>query len=328
MRTLSSSILFGITVAFAVGLVTWWSYFQFSDARDLETAGELLSDGRIDDAALALGAEDLDALPGMARRRQLMFVSEGIVFGALLILAAGLFYAAILRETRMRRNQDRFLTGATHELKTPLATIRLGLESLQGGRMPAEKGEQYLHNMIIEVDRLEKGVTNLLTAAGLRATNRSLRLERADLADDIREVARALEERGAAAGITLRASDLVSATVDRDREAMRLILHNLLDNALKYSSKGDRVEIGLRNTGNEAVLRVVDTGRGMDSEELEEVFNPFYRGSDKKVGGTGLGLHLVKELVEAHGGHVEAVSDGRQLGSRFVVRFPLSKRDP
>ncbi len=268
MKTLSSSILFAIIVVFAVGLVTWWSYFQYRDSRSLERASQLLSEGRIDDAALALGADDASSLGELARRRQFMFMSEGIAFGLLLVLGAALFCAAMLRETRMRRDQDRFLTGATHELKTPLATIRLGLESLQGGRMPKEKQEQYLHNMIVEVDRLEKGVTNLLTAAGLRTADRSLRREPADLAEDVREAVQALQERGISAGISVQAFELESAEVARDREAMRLILHNLLDNALKYSSKGGLVDIVLKNTGDEAILQVTDTGRGMNPEVL------------------------------------------------------------
>ncbi len=313
-------------IAFAVGLVAWWSYFQFRDSRNLERASQLLSEGRIDDAALALGADDAADLVEVARRRQVMFMSEGIVFGLLLILGAVLFYAAMLRETRLRRNQDRFLTGATHELKTPLATIRLGLESLQDGRMHREKKEQYLHNMIVEVDRLEKGITNLLTAAGLRATDHSLRPEPADLADDVREAIQAVRERGLAAGIAVQSTELDASQVVRDPEAMRLILHNLLDNALKYSRKGDRVDVGLKNTGDEAVLSVTDTGRGMSSEELDSAFDPFYRGPENKVGGTGLGLHLVKELVEAHGGRVEASSEGRDRGSLLLVRLPIGDR--
>ncbi len=189
--------------------------------------------------------------------------------------------------------------------------------------MQREKQEQYLHNMIVEVDRLEKGVTNLLTAAGLRATDRSLRPEPADLADDVREVIRAVQERGIAAGIAIQSTNLDASQVERDPEAMRLVLHNLLDNALKYSRKGDRVDVELKNTGDEALLSVTDTGRGMSSEELNSAFDPFYRGPDNTAGGTGLGLHLVKELVEAHGGRVEASSEGPDCGSVLLVRLPI-----
>ncbi len=327
LKTLSSSILFALTITLAVGLVVWWSYFQFTDSRRMELASQLLAEEKIDEAALALGADNAADLGELARRRQVMFMSEGIVFGLLPVLGAVLFYAAMLRETRMRRNQDRFLTGATHELKTPLATIRLGLESLQDGRLQPGKQEQYLHNMIVEVDRLEKGLTNLLTAAVLRATNRSLRLEPADLSDDVREVVDAVQERSAAAGITVRASELQSAEVERDREAMRLILHNLLDNGMKYSSRGDFVEVTLQRNGNEALLSVSDSGSGMDDDEVASAFAPFYRGSNSKVGGTGLGLHLVKELVEAHGGTVKASSRSGE-GSRFDVRLPIRKALP
>jgi signal transduction histidine kinase len=120
----------------------------------------------------------------------------------------------------------------------------------------------------------------------------------------------------------LQVPALPAITSLRDPEAMQLVLRNLLDNAIKYSNKGTRVQIELRLDGSDIVLDVEDQGRGMDADELRHAFTPFWRGKDAATGGSGLGLHLVRELVAAHGGSVQARSDGPGRGSEFTVRLP------
>jgi two-component system CheB/CheR fusion protein len=102
-------------------------------------------------------------------------------------------------------------------------------------------------------------------------------------------------------------------------------LRNLLDNAIKYSQAGGAVRVELDRGDAEAVIRVRDDGRGMDGDELENAFRPFWRGSDKATGGTGLGLHLVREIVQAHGGAVAVASEGPGRGCEVTVRLPLGR---
>lgn len=320
-----SSLFFSIVLLFCLVQVAWWTWFQLEQSAELERAGELLAAGQVEQAAVALGGTDVASLGEVGRRRQRMFLSESIAFGVLLLCGAAVSYAALWREARTRRNQDRFLAGAAHQLNTPLATIRLGLESLQRGSLDESKRDRYLQGMLEETSRLEQGVMNLLTAAGLRATGRKLSLERADLADDVREAVAAMQPRCVAGSVTIRAS-LEASAVRRDRDSMRLIVENLLDNAIKYGGPGGQVEVELRNVGAVAQLRVVDTGRGMTPQECGRVFDPFYRAVDDHIGGAGLGLHLVRELVTAHGGTVRASSAGRGRGSEFCVRIPRAEQ--
>lgn len=320
-----SSLFFSIVLLFCLVQVAWWTWFQLEQSAELERAGELLAAGQVEQAAVALGGTDVESLGEVGRRRQRMFLSESIAFGVLLLCGAALSYAALWREARTRRNQDRFLAGAAHQLNTPLATIRLGLESLQRGSLDESKRARYLQGMLEETSRLEQGVMNLLTAAGLRATGRKLSLERADLADDVREAVAAMQPRCVAGSVTIRAS-LEASAVRRDRDSMRLIVENLLDNAIKYGGPDRQVEVELRNVGAVAQLRVVDTGRGMTPQECGRVFDPFYRAVDDHIGGAGLGLHLVRELVTAHGGTVRASSAGRGRGSEFCVRIPSAEQ--
>lgn len=319
----SSNILFAITLTFAIALVIWWTTFQLRESGQIERMGQLLAAGRIDEAAQMLHAEDARHLVDVARRRRTMFLSEGVVFGLILIAGGMLFWMTERREARLRADHDRFLAGTTHELKTPLATIQLLLESLRDDRLPPEKRQRYLQSGLLEAQRLERGLTNVLTAAGLRVTRRVQRpMQPGNIADDVRQAVTAMQTRADAAGVRLQLPPLPPITTLRDAEAMQLVVRNLLDNAIKYSNPGTRVQIGLRTDGNDIVLDIEDQGRGMDADALRHAFTPFWRGKDTATGGSGLGLHLVRELVLAHGGTVVAKSEGADRGSEFTVRLP------
>lgn len=317
-----STILFALILAFALALLGWWTFFQARDCGRVERAAACLRAGDADGAARALGAPDADALAELARRRRAMFLSEGAVFGVILVLGGFLFVAALRSEGRVRADQDRFLAGATHELRTPLTTIRLLLESLRDGRVPEDKADRWLGSGLIELERLERGLTNLLTLAGLRTAGRALRAEPGDLAADVRRAVEASTPRAEAAGVVLRTGTLAPVAAPRDAEALQIVLRNLLDNAVKYSPAGTSVELQLAVEGGDALITVADQGRGMDAHELAQAFRPFFRGAGQAGGGTGLGLHLARELVRSHGGELRAHSDGPGQGCRFTVALP------
>jgi signal transduction histidine kinase len=322
-----SSILLVAVLCLSFALVTWWTTFQVLASRELEAAGVQLVAGDVDGAAKALGAEDAAALAALAGRRRWMFASEGMFFAAVLLVLGWLYVCSVRREATLRASQDRFLAAATHELKTPLATIVLLLESLRDDRLPGEKRGRYLSTGLLEAQRLERGLDNVLTAAGLQATRRGAVAEPGDLAADVRAAVEAMHPRARAADVTLEAIVPAELPGVRDGQALQLVLRNLLDNAVKYSPAGSAVQVSLTEQAKEAHIAVRDRGRGMDAQELANAFRPFWRGSDHATGGAGLGLHLVRELVHAHGGTVTASSSGRGQGSEFVVRLPL-RREP
>lgn len=312
-----------------LALLGWWTWFQVDQARDLQRAGELLAVGDADGAARALGASDARQLSALAASRRRMFLSEGMAFLAVLGLAGGAVLLLQRRESRLRADHDRFLAGATHELKTPLATIQLLLESLRDGRLPDEKRSRYLESGLLEAQRLENGLTNLLCAAGLRSAlpRRSARID-GDLAEDVRRAVARLQPRAEAAGIRIDLAALEPVGAARDPEALQLALHNLLDNAIKYSPRGSAVTVRLQGDGHKARITVTDRGMGMDHEALQNAFVPFWRGRDSGTGGTGLGLYLARELVQAHGGAVTASSDGPGRGVEIQLLLPRLPDEP
>ncbi len=322
MPSSRSTILFASILLLSFALVAWWTIFLVDSSSELATAGERLAAGDIDGAARALGAANAPALANLASHRRVMFGSEGVFFVLVMAGLGWLYIASVRREAAARSAQDRFLAAAAHELKTPLATIVLLLDSLRDDRVAAAKRLAYLETGLQEAERLRQGLDNVLVAGGLRTAPRAVRKVTGDLAADVQRAVAAVDARALASGVTIAAHTPAEVRADRDEAALQLVLRNLLDNAIKYSPRGSRVQVELTAGADDVALCVRDAGRGMDADELAHAFEPFWRGSDTATGGTGLGLHLVRQLVAAHGGSVQAQSDGRGRGSTFTVRLP------
>ncbi|MGE0144992.1 MAG: sensor histidine kinase [Planctomycetota bacterium] len=316
-----SSIVFALALGLAATLLGWWVVFQVRDAAAVERAGRALASADLDGAAQALGAADVADLRRLANSRRRMFLSEAVVFGCLLAATAILFVRSKRHEQTVLDSHSRFLAGATHELKTPLATIRLGLESIEHGRLGSDASARYVDMMLLEVDRLERGLSNVLEAAALRAEGLVLHTERGDLADDLRTAVESLRARAIAAEVELALGELPQIRVDRDAKAMQTVFHNLIDNAIKFSAAGQRVALRMGKHGDRAVVEIVDEGHGIEPADLAGMFLPFWRGESAK-GGSGLGLHLAREIVRTHGGELTAHSGGRGQGATLRVELP------
>jgi signal transduction histidine kinase len=321
------AVSFGLLVVLCLGQVAWWMVFQIREGDRLKAAGEALARDDMAGALEVFGVESGGALVLEAQRRQVMFAWEGATLGMLVLLGVVLLAAALVREQRIRRDQHRFLTGATHELKTPLATIRLGLESLDRDSLPAERRAHYLGGMMRQVDRLERGLSNVLAAASLESRGIQSHRVPGDFADDVRRAVQDIADRCAAADITCEITECQPAPVERDLASMRLVLQNLLDNAIKFTPEGGRIEVALKPFGDRVRLTVTDSGCGIPTGELHRIFERFHRAGPDHIGGTGLGLALVREIVHAHGGAVRAESLGENRGSRFTVDLPCYRSD-
>lgn len=227
---------------------------------------------------------------------------------------------------KMRRD---FVANASHELRTPLSVIKGYVETLVDGHatMPDEDREKFLRTIQRHSDRLNAIIADLLTLSRLESATPGLDFVPLDLAAFLRELHADYAERAAASGrrIDLRLDDSLG-TLHADREKLTQVLGNLVDNALKYSPAGSRVEIsalGLEAT-SEVELGVRDNGPGIPTEDLPHIFERFYRvekGRSRESGGTGLGLSIVKHIVQLHGGRVWAESAAGQ-GTAILVRLP------
>jgi signal transduction histidine kinase len=247
----------------------------------------------------------------------------GTLFFLLIMIGLGLLLAWLANEIRLNQRQRAFIDAVTHEMKTPLASFRLYLDTLGRHDLSAEQKSDFIDRMQEDLDRLDRTIGQVLAAA--RAEEREWRSQREPVSlkelltsciTDVRERHRLPE-----AAVRLLAQDM--ATVRGNPEELNLVFGNLLDNAVKYSEQPVDVSVGIRTTHDGRVkVEIADQGIGIPRRELRRIFQRFYRvGRDvqRAVAGLGLGLFVVRSLVRRQGGNVVALSEGAGRGSRFVV---------
>ena len=270
----------------------------------------------------------LEAAVARVRNRNLV-----ISFGALLLLAGSVLMIIVStrRAQRLAHQQMEFVAGVSHELRTPLAVIRSAAENLADA-VVAEPGRTRTYGEVINKEgrRLSDMVERVLLFSRIQSGHQSYKLEPvqvAKLVDDALDASRSLIAEN---DIQIRlqvADDLPSAMADAG--AIRSAIQNLISNAIKYSPAGTEIEIEAREArgkaGPEIQVAVRDQGEGILAADLRHIFNPFYRGRgvrDAQVEGSGLGLSLVRQVIEAHGGRV-SVDSSPGKGSTFVLYIPV-----
>lgn len=219
----------------------------------------------------------------------------------------------------------RFTADASHELKTPLTILRGEIEvGLKRLRTP-EEYQKILASNLEEVKHMSRMVEDLLTLARADMGALELRKEVVDLGGLVREVWEEVRLWAEDKGVELLFQEDGEARVMGDRGRLRQLALNLIDNAIKYTPSGGRVELRVVRDGDEVTFSVADTGEGIPAEDLQRIFERFYRvdkARSRQRGGTGLGLSICKWIAEAHGGRISAESElGR--GSKFHVFLPL-----
>jgi heavy metal sensor kinase len=219
----------------------------------------------------------------------------------------------------------RFAADAAHELRTPLAVLRGSIEvALRGDRSP-EEYRRVLASSLEEVERLIRLSEDLLLLSRSVAGPEPARAP-VDLEPLLLEVFDVGARLGRAAGVSVRVETAVPASVRGDANALRRALLNLVENAVKYTAAGGKVELALVPDGGWAVLTVADTGIGVEPADAERIFEPFVRldaARSRDTGGAGLGLAIARSIVVAHGGTL-AVESRPGEGSRFTIRLPLA----
>lgn len=229
---------------------------------------------------------------------------------------------------RLENVRQQFIANVSHELKTPLSSIKAYAETLLGGaRHDAEHCERFLERIDEQAGRLHQLIQDMLSLARIESGQAAMEMANVSVARTVERCLADYEALAAAREVALvNGADDSSLLVRGDEEALRQVLNNLIDNAVKYTPPGGRVSIAARRDGAMAVIEVADTGAGIPAEHHDRLFERFYRvdkARSRELGGTGLGLSIVKHLCQAMGGTV-AVQSEINRGSTFIVRLPLA----
>lgn len=259
--------------------------------------------------------------------QQIALLVIGIILFALIITGLVLNTIYLVREIRRNEQQDAFLNAVTHELKTPIASIRLYLETLKTREVTPAKRAEFYDVMLADSDRLLHTVEQVLLASGTREKKRLLDITDINLsvllAESIERIRSRYNLDDTAINFTTPENNFI---VPGDAGELQVVFTNLLDNAVKYSGKEIKISVGVKNLNEKfVVVRIRDSGIGIATGELKRIFRRFYRVPMQKKKGTGLGLFIVRSIVKKHGGRITADSKGEGTGSTFYVQLPKSK---
>jgi two-component system, OmpR family, sensor histidine kinase SenX3 len=260
--------------------------------------------------------------------REVVPLVLGVVFFTLIIAGIVVYTIFLVREIHKNEQQDSFLNAVTHELKTPIASIRLYLETLQSRQLTETQHQDFYRIMLEDTDRLLGTVEQILKAAEARHASSKKNWERVDFSAIVAETVELTRLRH---HLQPEALQLANSTSDQiylrgNPQELRTAVFNLVENAVKYSGEKKEIVIDLLSPDIDTVLlRVRDKGIGIPSPELKRIFKRFYRviTVDKgRVKGTGLGLFIVRSIARRHGGDAFAESEGAGRGSTFTLRLP------
>ncbi|HEX8637900.1 MAG TPA: HAMP domain-containing sensor histidine kinase, partial [Pyrinomonadaceae bacterium] len=248
-------------------------------------------------------------------------------FFALIITGLILNTIFLVREIRRNEHHDAFLNAVTHELKTPIASIKLYLETLKTRDVSETKRREFYDVMIDDSNRLLNTVEQVLQASRTREKNRPLNVAQIALGELLGESIRIVRTRYKLSEPTIKfGAPADEITISGDRAELQIAFTNLLDNAVKYSGDEPKISVKIRNSNEKNVeIYIKDSGVGIAPTEVKRIFKRFYRVpglSTQEKKGTGLGLPIVKSIVEKHKGRIRAESKGAGKGSVFIVRLP------
>ncbi len=253
----------------------------------------------------------------------------GAILLTLILAGATLIFIYWNKQHRLNQMQRVFISNVTHELKSPVASIQLALETMAMRELSQEKRREFVEMMLDDTQRLATLIDRILGAARIEKRRSHYKLEPISFRrfiEDVLSQDRHLFEKDGHVVILEKGPDARAAI---DRSAMQMVLRNLVENAVRYSPKGSTVLLKLHRDLRTCRLDIIDTGEGIPGKNLKNIFKMFWRGGDiqwTRPGGTGLGLYIVRNIVRDHQGSVWATSPGPGRGSTFSVRLPRLRR--
>jgi signal transduction histidine kinase len=311
---------FYILVAYVLLQFSWWAYALVDLNEEIYVSRiELLKHQDLEPNAFELLKKEFD---NKLFKKKLMVAGEGLIFFALLLLGIYRTKKAFAQEFALAKQQKNFLLSITHEFKSPLAAVKLNLQTLQKRSLEPHQKEDVIRKALIETDRIHLLVENALMASRLESSNYDIHFEEIDFSKFVRNLVTDFIER-------YDHDHTVTFDIDPnisfkgDSLALTSMINNLLENAEKYSPPNTTITLTLKTMESDIILSVFDQGNGIQGSDKEKIFNKFYRiGNEdtRKTKGTGLGLFIVSHVVAIHKGKVQVLNN-LPNGSIFEIKF-------
>ncbi len=324
MRYTSFNIIYVLLLLYAIAALLFWGLSLQKQSRTIYEIERADLQHQIDSFRQpVLYQQKLAELNDRLSKRHGQYLGEGSTLLAILLFGAAVVYTSLQRRVRLQRLQTNFMLAVTHELKSPIAGVKLSIQTLQRHKLSDEQRSQLLSRCIQEADRLSELCNNMLVTSQIegrqyKAANEIITLT--DLAQD------SFNTYSARYPGRFYADLNTTCMVQGDLLLLHMALNNLLENAIKYTPEGSKVTLRSFQQQSWAVLQVTDEGGGIKDAEKKKIFNKFYRVGDEDTRcskGTGLGLYLTKRIVRQHKGKI-TVKDNVPQGTVFSIWLPCA----
>lgn len=251
------------------------------------------------------------------------YLGEGSTFMLVILIGAAVVYSSFRRSIRLSKQQNNFMLSVTHELKSPIAAVKLNLQTLERHKLDEEKKALLIDRCVKEANRLNDLCNNMLIASQMEGRQYVPAKEMLQLDELVQNSAKDYAARYPGRFVE---NIIESCQLNGDKLLLQMSLNNLLENAVKYTPTDKPVTVSLKLKGNNAIIQIADNGPGIPDAEKSKIFNKFYRiGNEetRKSKGTGLGLYLTSKIVKQHNGKI-SVQDNTPSGSIFEIMLPVS----
>jgi two-component system, OmpR family, sensor histidine kinase CiaH len=310
--------LFYALVAYVLMQFVWWEVLLAKQTGQLaEEQKNIAALNYADKTALEANLKQIDQ---KKTRKLYMHLGEGAVFLILLSLGVLKIYNTRKKENELILLQNNFLLSVTHELKSPLASVKLQLQTMQKHKLDEATQNSLLQKALADNERLMRLIDNILLASGPQQEKPLLNKTKINLSELLYKLHEQIFEKDKE---RIKISSDSNYFIDADERIVSIIFSNLIENALKYSPQNSQIEITVHQSGNSVIVDFKDNGFGIPAAEKQRVFEKFYRiGNEetRSAKGTGLGLYIVKSLCALHNIDV-SVSDNKPKGTVFTLSF-------
>ncbi len=299
-------VFIGVQIAW-IGLMVVWVYWYFENRQNL--------------------AEFTKKLPPELLESDFNWIVllEGGVL--MLVILAGVYVIFVYwnKQSRLYQLQSNFISSVSHELKSPLASIQLYLETLKYQKVSSEEAQDFVETMLSDTERLSDLIDNILESSKSDPKSMQSQFSSVDIVSFLQETIahhqKLFEDKQCV--IQLKFNDYVKVSIDG--RAMRMVFNNLIANALRYSPAGTVLTIAVRRDQKFCIIDFIDQGFGFDKKELKKVFKKFYRVQNQEtqnIEGAGLGLYISRQIIKNHKGKINVFSEGRGKGTHFMLSLP------
>ncbi len=314
--------IYTLLLLYSIAALLFWGFsLSRQSHRIYDIERELLTE-RVDSTSQPQAyAAELARLNRRLDSRRKQFIGEGSTLLIILFTGAVVVYTSLQRKVRLQRQQANFMLAVTHELKTPIAAIKLSLQTLQRPQLTDAQRSQLLSRSINESDRLAELCNNMLITSQIEGRQYKKLSEHIDLSE---LVERSVDIYTARYPDRITANISAGCAVKGDALLLSLALNNLLENAVKYTPPDTPIEVSLQKVKDGMMLQIADSGAGIRDAEKGKIFSKFYRIGDeatRKTKGTGLGLYLTKRIVAQHKGRI-CIKDNQPQGAVFQITLP------